>query len=348
MTASSEILAGVDPALARTLQRFAQLDAETATPQLHYAQRRRLLSELQARLIRTPLPGIARQDHFVPAAGREICVRSYQKHGAPSRQTLVWLHGGGWMVGDLNTHDDLCEHLAQFTGHCVLSVHYRRTPESLFPAPLDDVQAVLQWLAAMQGLLPFARDRVLLGGDSSGGHLALAATVRQLQGRTAAAAAAPVHAPAPTLAEAPVETLVEAQIAGLLLLYPPLRPAQRTESMALFADGHGLTPQAMEQYWQALGRPEGAAAQWLQPGECHAAIAQLPPTVLMTASHDILRDEAEDFGRQAQALGAPLVLLRAPGMVHSFARMLAASPAARQQMELACAQLAAVLHRAPD
>jgi acetyl esterase/lipase len=121
---------------------------------------------------------MVRTDHFVPAQGREITVRSYQKGSAPSPQTLVWLHGGGWMVGDLNTHDDLCEHLAQFTGHTVLSVHYRRTPENPFPAPLDDVSAVLQWLHRMQGVLPFARDSVLLGGDSAGAHLALACALR--------------------------------------------------------------------------------------------------------------------------------------------------------------------------
>ncbi|MEX8195399.1 alpha/beta hydrolase [Comamonas guangdongensis] len=312
----------IDPALARTLQRFARLDADTPTPQLSSALRRRRLAELQAGLIRTPLPGIARQNHFVAADGREICVRSYQKHGAPTPQTLVWLHGGGWMVGDLDTHDDLCEHLAQFSGHAVLSVHYRRTPENRFPAPLDDVLAVLQWLRSMQGLLPFARDAVLLGGDSAGGHLALAATVRQIQ--------QPADA---------------ARIAGLLLLYPPLQPDQDHESMRRFATGFGLTPAAMQRYWQELGEPEGQTAQWLTPGRCNQAIAQLPPTLLMTASHDILRDEAEAFAQAAQALGAPLQLLRAPAMVHGFARMLAASPAARQQVELACSTWAELMGR---
>ena len=315
-------LSPIDPALARTLQRFAQLDADTPTPQLDYVQRRRLLSTLQAQLIRSPQPGIAQQDHFVAAEGREICVRSYQKQGAPGQQTLVWLHGGGWMVGDLNTHDDLCEHLVQFTGHTVLSVHYRRTPENPFPAPLDDVMAVLQWLRAMQGVVPFASDAVLLGGDSAGGHLALAAAVRQLQGHAADARAV--------------------QIAGLLLLYPPLRPQQDNASMRDFASGYGLTPAAMQRYWADLGQAQGDAAQWLQPGLCSQQIAQLPPTLLMTASHDILRDEAEAFAHHAQALGAPLQRLRAPGMVHGFARMLAASPAARQQVERACSALAAL------
>lgn len=310
----------IESALARTLQHFAQLDADTPTPQLSYALRRRRLAELQAGLIRTPLPGIARKNHFVAAEGREICVRSYRRQGAGSGRTLVWLHGGGWMVGDLNTHDDLCEHLAQFTGHVVLSVHYRRTPESRFPAPLDDVMAVLQWLSDMRGLLPFAAEQVLLGGDSAGAHLALAAAVRQIQQATDAS-----------------------RIAGLLLLYPPLQPDQDNESMRRFATGFGLTPAAMQRYWQELGRPEGQAAQWLTPGRCSAAIADLPPTLLMTASHDILRDEAEAFAHAAQALGAPLQLLRAPAMVHGFARMLAASPAARQQVELACSAWAELI-----
>ncbi|WP_043003710.1 alpha/beta hydrolase fold domain-containing protein [Comamonas testosteroni] len=315
----------IDPALGRILQRFAQLDTDTPTPQLDYVERRRLLSELQAGLIRSALPGISRAEHFLAVEGREICMRSYRRQGSGSGRTLVWLHGGGWMVGDLNTHDDLCEHLAQFTGHTVLSLHYRRTPESRFPAPLDDVMAVLQWLSDMRGLLPFAADKVLLGGDSAGAHLALAAAVRQIQQPTNAA-----------------------RIAGLLLLYPPLEPDQDNDSMCRFAAGFGLTPAAMQRYWQELGRPEGQAAQWLTPGCNSAAIVHLPPTLLMTASHDILRDEAEAFAAQAQTLGAPLQLLRAPAMVHGFARMLAASPAARQQVELACSAWAELLgHQRP-
>ncbi len=321
-------LSALDPALARTLQRFARLDADTPTPQLDYAGRRRLLSTLQAQLLRSPLPGMVRTDHFVPAQGREITVRSYQKGSAPSPQTLVWLHGGGWMVGDLNTHDDLCEHLAQFTGHTVLSVHYRRTPENPFPAPLDDVSAVLQWLHRMQGVLPFARDSVLLGGDSAGAHLALACALR--------------HAAAPQ----PADTALSAQLHGLLLFYPPIAPEQDHPSMQAFSEGFGLTRSAMARYWQELGGAEGADACCRLPASCTDTLPRLPPTVVCTASHDILRDEGEAFARQLQAAGVRTRLLRAPGMVHGFARMLTASPQARQQVEQACHALAALLQGA--
>lgn len=307
MRESPAFSASIDPALARTLQRFAALDTATPTPQLDYVQRRRLLSSMQAQLLRSPLPGIAQMDHFVAAEGREICVRSYQKRSAPSGQTLVWLHGGGWMVGDLNTHDDLCEHLVQFTGHTVLSVHYRRAPESPFPAALDDVRAVLQWLHRMRGLLPFASDTVLLGGDSAGAHLALACAVQQ------AAAASPAGAPAIP------------QLRGLLLFYPPIAPQQDHPSMQAFSEGFGLTRSAMAHYWQALGGAEGPAAALRLPASCTAALPLLPPTVVCTASHDILRDEGEAFAAQLQAAGVPCQLLRAPGMVHGFARMLATS-----------------------
>lgn len=303
----------VDPMLSHCLQRFAQLDAGTVTPGLDYVQRRRLMSELQARLLRgQPLPGIALQNHYVAAAGREIAVRSYTpQHG--SGQTLVWLHGGGWMVGSLDTHDDLCEHLAHYTGHTVLSVHYRRTPESAFPAAVDDAQAVLQWLHQMQGVLPFARNTVLLGGDSAGGHLALATAVRAVQ----------------------TPATQQAQIQALLLFYPCLLPRQDNASMRSFAQGYGLTDAAMDQYWQALG---SEADPLRTPSLCTEALPLLPPMVIMSASHDILRDEAEAFAQQMQALphGPQVLLQRAAGMVHGFARMLAASPAARQHVEAAC------------
>ena len=310
----------IDPALSICLQRFVQLDAETATPQLDYVQRRRLLSELQARLLRSqPLPGIAAHNHFVSTAGREIALRSYMPSQHATGQTLVWLHGGGWMVGSLETHDDLCEHLAYYTGHTVLSVHYRRTPENPFPAAVEDVQAVLQWLEQMQGVLPFAHDKVLLGGDSAGGHLALATATRA------------VLEPAPQ----------QAQIQALLLLYPCLMPQQNNDSMRSYAQGFGLTDIAMQQYWAALG---GASDALRTPSLCRSALPQLPPMAIMTASHDILRDEAEAFAQQIQALpeGPCVLLQRANGMVHGFARMLVASPAARQHVEAACRLLAQV------
>jgi len=307
----------IDPALAQCLQRFARLDRETSTPQLDYVQRRRLLSELQARLLRSqPLPGIAVHNHFIAAQDREIAVRSYMPATRSSGQTLVWLHGGGWMVGSLETHDDLCEHLAHYTGHTVLSVHYRRTPENPFPAAVDDAQAVLQWLHQMQGVLPFALDKVLLGGDSAGGHLALATATR-------------------AVLESSEIAQQQAQIQALLLLYPCLLPGQNNESMRSYAQGFGLTDTAMQQYWDALG---GASDALRTPSLCQSAQPLLPPMAIVTASHDILRDEAEDFARQMQALpqGPRVLLQRANGMVHGFARMLAASPAARQHVEAAC------------
>lgn len=309
--------ASIDPALAACLQRFARLDAETPTPGLNYAERRRHLSELQAKLLRRQaLPGIAVQHHYIAAQGREITVRSYWPAAHATGQTLVWLHGGGWMVGSLDTHDDLCEHLAHYTGHTVLSVHYRRTPENPFPAAVEDASAVLQWLHQMQGMLPFANGSVMLGGDSAGGHLALATAV---------------HAVQKTQPQ-------QARIQALLLLYPCLIPAQDNASMRMFAQGFGLTDTAMAQYWIELG---GEGQPLRTPSLCQAALAQLPPTVVMTASHDILRDEAEDFARHMQALpqGPRVLLQRAEGMVHGFARMLTASPAARQHVEAACAML---------
>ena len=311
----------IDPDLSQCLQRFAHLDASTPTPQLNYAQRRRYLSERQAQLLRTqPLPGIAVQQHAVAAPGREIALRSYQPSTAATGQTLVWLHGGGWMVGSLDTHDDLCEHLAHYSGHTVLSVHYRRTPESPFPAAIDDVLAVLQWLHQMQGLLPFASDHVLLGGDSAGGHLALATAVQAILSADAA----------------------QARIQALLLLYPCLLPAQDNASMRRYAQGFGLTDSAMQHYWDALGGADHAART---PSACQIALPLLPPLAIMTASHDILRDEAHAFAQQLQALpqGPRVHYQCAPGMVHGFARMLAASPAARQHVRTACGMLQQLL-----
>lgn len=307
----------VDADLAAAQQRFAALDAQT--PDLDYVQRRRLLSELQARLLRSqPLAGVAQQTHLIAAAGREIPVRSYTPSQSASGRTLVWLHGGGWMVGSLDTHDDLCEHLAQYTGHQVLSLHYRRSPENPFPAALDDLQELLAWLERMAGVLPFAGQPLLLGGDSAGAHLALAwATGAALN-----------------------PELTQAQ--GLLLLYPPLLPNQDYPSMQAFGQGFGLSQAAMSYYWEALG---GEGHRLRTPSQVCEALPSLPPMVLVSASHDILRDEAEAFAATLQALpkGPRLAHFRADGMLHGFARMLTASPRARLHVQRACELLDGLL-----
>lgn len=303
----------IDAELQACLQQFAALDQSTPTPGLDYVQRRRLLSELQARYLRgAPLEGITSQQHYICAPGREIALRSYTPTQGSGR-IWVWLHGGGWMVGSLDTHDDLCEHLATFTGHTVLSVHYRRTPENPFPAALEDVREVLRWLATVPDIQGRTHPQVLLGGDSAGGHLALASCLDALRSPDADAA----------------------RVQGLLLFYPCLLPDANASSLQAFAQGYGLTAQAMQQYWQALGASEHPLRT---PSLCSETLHMLPPTLVVSASHDILRDEAEDFVQQLQCLpqGPAVKGMRAIGMVHGFARMLQASRAARHAVQDAC------------
>ena len=316
-------LSEVDADLLHTLRRFEAFAQAHSTPQWDYVQRRRWLSSQQAKLVRAPLENVVQSDLWLSAPGREIPLRHYQPQESLDKQVqrpvLVWLHGGGWMVGDLNTHDDLCERLSLWLDAHVVSVHYRRTPENPFPAALDDVMEVIHQLPHSPDLALPPHTPLLLGGDSAGAHLALAACVRMVQ-------QSETKPPA-------------SHIAAQLLLYPPMAPQQTTPSMQSFGSGLGLTPEAMDAYWKAMGQPEASAAQWLTPGQCEAALPMLPPTLLISASQDILRDEAEAFAQRAQALGAPMHFRRANAMVHGFARLVAASPAAARIVRSACDDL---------
>lgn len=321
MTAASHSEGPIDPHLLAVSAQLAEIEAQFAHAPLPDAERRRAISEEAAARVRAPRRrDVKVSDHFVGAPGREIPIRVYvSKKASPSTRILAYFHGGGWMVGSLNTHDTLCEALAAYTGYAVASVHYRRTPENPYPAPLDDCQAAILWLARHAHLWDARADTIAAGGDSAGAHLAMACAVRAIQ------ESAVPGTPA---------------IDRLLLFYPPINTDANTDSCRLFGTGPGLTNAAMANYWQRL---RGDATDTPDDPLLYPArwpdLAQMPPTVLYTASHDLLRDEGEAYAEQLRQAGVPVVQVRARGMIHGFARMLYASPTARRYVRRACEAL---------
>lgn len=324
MTAASSAEGPIDPCLLAVSAQLPEIEALFAHTPLSDAERRRAISEEAAARVRAPRRrDVSVSDHFVGAPGREIPVRVYlSKKAPPSTRILAYFHGGGWMVGSLNTHDTLCEALAAYTGYAVASVHYRRTPENPYPAPQDDCQEAILWLARHAHLWNARADTIAAGGDSAGAHLAMACAVQALQDK---AAGTQPGGPA---------------IDRLLLFYPPINTDANTESCRLFGKGPGLTNASMANYWQRL---RGDVADTPNDPLLYPArwpdLAQMPPTVLYTASHDLLRDEGEAYAGQLRAAGVPVVQVRARGMIHGFARMLYASPTARRYVRQACEAL---------
>jgi acetyl esterase len=207
-------------------------------------------------------------------------------------------------MGDLDTHDGLCRHLATATGAAVLAVDYRRAPEHPYPAALDDMQTVLHWVRVAHPA------PVVLAGDSAGAQLAAALALRARDARAA--------------------------VAAQVLMCPALDPSMAYPDL----DSYGLHRDEMRFFWDAYA-PPGVDRSAPDLDVLHADPAGAPPTVIVTAELDILRDEAEEYGRRLMAAGVPVVCARYQGMTHDFVRKLAQFDAAHA----ALAQIAATLRR---
>jgi acetyl esterase len=229
-------------------------------------------------------PSVARVDD-VDADG--VPARFYRDD--PGAPVLVYAHGGGWVMGDLDTHDGLCRHLVRASGWAVLAVDYRLAPEAPFPAAADDVTTAVGW-ARRYGT-------VALAGDSSGGHLAAVVARRERD------AGRPV--------------------AAQVLICPVLDPAMAYPAL----DDYGLHRDEMAFFWNAYAPAADRSDPDLNPFRA-ADLAGLPPAVVVTAELDVLRDEGERYAAALLAAGVPVVSVRHQGVNHNFVRKLAIFDAA--------------------
>jgi acetyl esterase len=240
-----------------------------------------------------------------------VPARLYRTGADDGTPVLLYAHGGGWVMGNLDTHDGLCRHLVASTGWAVLAVDYRLAPECPYPAAVDDVDRALAWLrrtgAAAHGLDPA---RIAVAGDSAGGHLAA------VSARRARDAGHPV--------------------AAQVLICPVIGPA--TDYPAL--DEYGLHRDEMRFFWDAFA-PPGVDRTHPDLDPLRAEFAGLPPAVIITAELDVLRDEGERYAARLLGAGVPVVCVRYQGLIHNFPRKLALFDAAHA----ALAQIAAALQR---
>jgi acetyl esterase len=245
----------------------------------------------------------------LPVDAGGVPARLYRNGGQDPAPVVLYAHGGGWVMGDLDTHDGLCRHLAAASGWAVLSVDYRLAPEHPYPAPLDDLWRALAWIrgpgAARHGLDPA---RVAVAGDSAGGHLA-AVTARRARDAKIA-------------------------LAGQILICPVIDPAADYPQL----DGYGLGREEMRFFWDAYA-PPGVDRDHPDLDPMRADLAGLPPAMVITAELDVLCAEAERYAAALLAAGVPVTATRYQGLVHNFPRKLALFDAAH----VALAQLAAAL-----
>jgi len=255
-------------------------------------------------LARGPIPALPQvTDTEIPMPAGMLALRLYEpeSEGAGDR-LIVYLHGGMWMLGDLETHDRTCRRLAAATSVRVLAVDFRRAPEDPWPAAVEDAGAAVTWANA-----ELAAPAPVLAGDSSGGHLALLEALRlRNEGRPCG---------------------------GLLLACP--NTDLRLTSPSIHELGHGWVLDVDSLRW--------AIAQWLPAGVATndpavnpvlADLTGLPPTVVVTADHDPLRDEGGLLAQALRTAGTPVVHRCERGMVHGFIQNLdLVSPAAARATE---------------
>jgi acetyl esterase len=237
-------------------------------------------------------------DYRVPVAGGEITVRVYSPRGRGPHPALVFYHGGGWVIGDLYTHDGICRSLTNVAACVVASVDYRLAPEFKYPVAVDDSYAALRWVVASASKLGIDPRRVAVGGDSAGGNLAtVVARMARDQG-------------------GPV-------LVHQVLVYPVTNYDFGTPSYRENATGYVLTAEAMRWFWgHYLAHEEQGQEACASPLRVPVPdLAGLPPALVITAECDPLRDEGEAYAGRLRDAGVPITLTRYSGMFHGFFRM---------------------------
>ena len=231
----------------------------------------------------------------VPAPHGSIPVRLYLPAGAAPAPLVVFLHGSGFVMLDLDTHDDLCRRLCAGAGCAVASVDYRLAPEHKFPAAPQDCLAATRWLVAHAGELGVDAQRFVLAGDSAGGCLAVVTCLR-------------------------LRDEGGPQPAGQLLFYPvlDLPPDPPAGSYRDFGQGFGLTHAGSKWFWQHyLEHPQQRDHPHAAPARA-TSLAGLPPACVEVAEFDVLRDEGEAYARRLAEGGVGVSAHRAAGMNHGF------------------------------
>lgn len=262
-------------------------------------QARRTYRESRLPTQPTPQPVQSRRDFVVPGPAGPVPVRAYRPVGSSATvalPALVFFHGGGWVIGDRDTHDVLCRDLCHLAGCAVFSVDYRLAPEHRFPAAFDDAVAVTRWLAQHAPELAIDAARMVVGGDSAGGTLA-AGTALAL--RAAA----------------------EVRLAGQLLVYPVTDLRCATASYQSCGEGYVLSAADMMYFRGHYLAQAAHGTDWRASPLLADDHANLPPALVLAAGFDPLRDEGRLYADRLSAAGNAVQYVCFERQMHGFIGM---------------------------
>lgn len=310
---------GVDPRT-ELLLRAMELSGRPPSNELPLAEARREFIVTAGAMGGTQRPLASVMSRSIPGPGGTIPVRVYLPTLPAGRElpAIVYYHGGGWVIGNLDTHDRLCRVLAAETGCVVIAVDYRLSPEHRFPAASDDALAAFRWVTERGPELHADPSRVAVAGDSAGGNLAAVTALRALAD----------GGPTPCFQ---------------LLIYPVTDLRCESASYDACADGYLLTRDMM--LWfrsHYLGDPalDEEAARRSQHPHASPLLAEdltgLPQALVLTAEFDPLREEGRAYAERLREAGVAVSYRCHAGLVHGFATLGGSIPAARQAISEAC------------
>jgi acetyl esterase len=262
-----------------------------------------------------PSANVTAMDLTIPGSAGSLPARLYTPNAAQDTVTglLIYAHGGGFAVGDLESHDALLRLIAEVADVRVLTVDYRLAPEHKFPAARDDVLAVFGWASSEANALGIDPSRIALGGESAGATHAIAATL--------------------TLRDAGL-----ARPAALWVMVPATDASASGPSHKLFATGAGRTAAEFQFLW-GLYAPEAMPRDDPGLSPLFADLRSLPPTLIYTAEFDPARDDGEQFARRAREAGVNVRLWRQSGLIHQFPEITGRSKASERAVRQAAKDL---------
>jgi acetyl esterase len=306
----------LDPQTQAVLDALAAMNLQPPD-RIPVAEARAQFMQSRAHYLAAPEPVESVQDLSIPGPAGSIAVRSYRPVDSSPGQRLpafVFFHGGGWVFGNLDSHDSLCRSLCNAAGCAVLAVDYRLAPEHRFPAAVDDTLAALRHVAQHGEQLGVDVSHLAAGGDSAGGNLvAVAALAFRDRGGP--------------------------RLVLQVLLYPVTDLSLQSPSYATLGQGYMLTLERMRFFrGQYLSTPEDALDWRASP--LHAKdLSGLPPALIVTASHDPLVDEGKAYADRLAAAGVKVAYRCYPGMVHGFMTMAGAIDTGRTAIQDTAAML---------
>ena len=307
----------LDPIARTVIEQFAAAGPPIGTVP---APEAREASKARRPVIANPEPVHEVTDRAIQGPAGDLPVRIYRPSANAGLPVLVWFHGGGWVLGDLDAADPTCRSLANESGCVVVSVDYRLAPETPFPGAAEDAYAATVWVSEHAAEIGGDPTRIAVGGDSAGGNLAaVVCLVARERGGP--------------------------RIVHQGLVYPVTDHALDTPSYEENAEGYLLTRSGMQWFWdQYLGDQDRSHpyASPLRAGD----LSGLPPAIVITAEFDPLRDEGEAYAARLRECGVATALHRFDGMIHGFFGMSAVLPAGREARALLVGHLRSALAEA--